>query len=142
MAHYAELTPADLQHRWRGRTVLESVDEAVVVAGQTEEYLTPEAALRWLLQLAWDDLESGRGRASKGRWSVDCDHQVTRIVGLTRLVGPLSWETVPFDLILDGVYERIHESIGVPTPLSDVDRERARAGKARRDGAYLDRRGL
>lgn len=129
---YVELTAADLAHRWRERTVLESVDEAIAFAGSTEEYATPDSALRWLLTLAWGDLQSARHHALNGRWSIDCDGQVCRIVGLTRLVGPLSWENVDVDLILDGVYERIHETLGTPTPLSDEDRQRARAVKERR----------
>jgi hypothetical protein len=129
---YVELTAADLAHRWRERTVIESVDEAVAQAGEeAEEYATPDAALRWLLELAWDDLQKARRAALNGRWSMDCDAQVSRIVGLTRLVGPLSWESVQVDLILDGTYERIHDAIGTPTPLSDDDRRRARAVKDR-----------
>lgn len=129
---YVELTAADLAHRWRERTVLESVDEAVAESGGTEEYRTAESALRWLLQLAWNDLQSARLEAANGRWSMACDHQVDRIIGLTRLIGPQSWETISVDLILDGIYERIHELIGTPTPLSDDDRRRAREVKERR----------
>lgn len=123
---YRQLTAADLAYRWRERTVLEYVEEAVT-GDSAEEYATPEAALRWLLELAWHDLQSARRDAINGRWSMACDGQVTRIVGLTRLIGPLSWGNVPVDLLLDGVYERIHELIGVPTPLSDDDRRRAQA---------------
>lgn len=131
---YMELTAEDLRHRWRERTVLESVDEAVARAGLTEEYATPDSALRMLLELAWSDLQSARREALNGRWSMRCDEQACRIIGLTRLVGPLSWEHVQVDLILDGVYERIHESIGIPTPLSDDDRQRARE-VAQRNGS-------
>jgi len=131
---YVRLTPADLAHRWRERTVLESVDEAIVQAGAPEEYATPDSALRWLLVLAWSDLQSARRSALNGRWSMECDAMVCRIIGLTRLVGPLSWEQVDVDLILDGVYERIHERIGTPTPLTDDDRRRA--------SAVMDRRGV
>lgn len=129
---YVELTAADLAHRWRERTVLESADEAVAGAVEDDEYATPDSALRWLLDLAWSDLQSARREALNGRWSMNCDGQVARIVGLTRLVGPLGWEHVPVDLILDGVYERIHEAIGTPTPLSDEDRRRAQAVMERR----------
>ncbi len=130
---YVELTAADLAHRWRERTVLESVDEAVAQTVEDDEYATPDSALRWLLNLAWSDLQAARREAVNGRWSMSCDGQVARIVGLTRLVGPLPWEEVPVDLLLDGVYERVHESIGTPTPLSDEDRLRAQA--------VMDRRG-
>lgn len=132
MGDYVELTAADLAWRWRERTVLESVDEAVDEGREDEEYATADSALRWLLQLAWSDLQDARLNAINGRWSMACSGQVARIVGLTRLVGPLSWEHVSVDLILDGVYERIHEAIRTPTPLSDDDRRRAREVKDRR----------
>lgn len=128
---FVELTAADLAHRWRERTLPEHVDEAVAYAGATEEYGTPDSALRHLLELAWNDLYSVRRRALNGRWSMDCDSQVCRIIGLTRLVGPLSWEHIQVDLLLDGVYERIHEAIGMPTPLQDDDWRRVRAVKER-----------
>lgn len=123
---YVELSTADLAHRWRERTVLESVDEAVAEAVGAKEYETPDAALRWLLKLAWGDLAEACRMALNGRWSIRCDHAVHRIVGLTRLVGPLSWEVVSVDLILNGVYERVHERAGCPTPLSEDDLRRAR----------------
>jgi hypothetical protein len=125
---YVELTAADLAHRWRERTVLESVDEALAMAGTdtAEEYATAESALRWLLELAWADLQSARRRALNGRWSMECDAQVSRIVGLTKLIGPTPWQNIQVDLILDGIYERIHETTGTPTPLSSDDRRRAR----------------
>jgi hypothetical protein len=67
----------------------------------------------------------GAGRLSARAGSVG-------IIGLTRLVGPLAWEHVSVDLILDGIYERIHEAIGTPTRLSGDDRRRAREVKDRR----------
>src|SRR3954469_24727649 len=119
MSDYVELTAADLAYRWRDRTVLESADEAVAECAGDEEYATSESAMRWLLVLAWHDLEDARRSAINGRWSIACSGQVARIVGLTRLVGPLLWEEVPVPLLLDGVYERVHEAIGTPTPLSE-----------------------
>lgn len=121
---YVELTVADLAYRWRARTVLECArDTASEPAG--EEYATTDTALRWLLQVAWADLQSARRSALNGQWSMDCDAQVARIVGLTKLTGPLSWEHVSVDLILDGLYEQIHEAMDMPTPLTDDDRRRA-----------------
>jgi hypothetical protein len=132
MAGYVELTAADLAYRWRERTVLESVDESVAEAITDTEYATADSALRWLLDLAWHDLQDARRAAIDGKWSISCGGYVSRIVGLTKLVGPCSWESVPVDLILDGVYERIHEAIGQATPLTDDDRRRAQAVMDRR----------
>lgn len=128
---YAVLTAADLAHRWRDRSVLESVDEAIGQAGPAEEYATPDSALRWLLILAWADLQSARQRALNGRWSMECDGHVARIAGLTRLAGPAPWGEVDADLILDGVYERIHVAVGAPTPLSDDDQSQVRRDRNR-----------
>lgn len=122
---YRELAPADLAHRWRERTVLEYVDEAAA-SDTREEYATKDSALQWTLQLAWSDLQHQRRQAANGTWSIACDNAVTHILGLTKLIGPVDWGSVSADLILDGVYERIHELAGTPTPLSDEDRERAR----------------
>ncbi len=133
MNHHHDPSAGDyVAHRWRERTVPEYVDEAVAEAGATEEYATPDSALRWLLVLAWTDLQAAREQARNGRWSMGCDNLVCRIVGLTRLVGPLPWDEIDVDLILDGIYERIHAAIGTPTPLSDADRQRAQSVMDRR----------
>jgi hypothetical protein len=123
---YVELSPADLADRWRERTVLECVDEAVAGAVDAKEYETPDAAMRWLLGLAWGDLAEACGMALNGRWSLRCDYAVHRIIVLTLLIGPQSWESVSVDLILNGVYERVHEKAGCPTPIPEDDRRRAR----------------
>jgi hypothetical protein len=123
---WKELSPADLAYRWREKSVTEYVDDAVGDGWPGEEYETAVSALGWLRDSAWHDLQRARERAHDGKWSIECGYQLSRIVGLTSLVGPASWEVVPVDLILDGVYERIHERIGKPTPLSDADRARAR----------------
>lgn len=133
MSEYRELTAADLAKRWREKTSAESVD-AAIAEFDSDEYATPESALRWLLVLAWSELQDARRTALNGRWSMKCDYAVHRIMGLTSLVGPLGWERVQVDLILDGLYERIHEQIGHPTPLTDADRARAREVLERRRG--------
>lgn len=102
------------------------LDRAIADTENNEEYATRESALHWLLESAWCDLHTARRYAINGTWSIECDNQVHRIVGLTKLVGPLSWQRVPVRLILDGIYERIHEAIGTLTPLSDDDRRRVR----------------
>lgn len=130
MTEYVELTAADLRERWRERDPLEYIDEA---ASQVdEEYATPDSALRWLLKLAWSDLRDARQHALNGNWSINCENVVSRIAGLTRLVGPIDWEEVPVGLILDGWYERIHAAVAAPTPLTTADHARAREVLERR----------
>jgi len=109
------------------RNLIEALDEAIAFAGETEECATAESALRWLLELAWADLQAARRRAMDGRWSMECDSAAARIVGLSRLVGPVSWEDIDVELVLDGLYERLYEVIGTPTPVSDDDRQQCQA---------------
>lgn len=135
MSEDVELTAADLAERWRLRSPFEYIDEAAAEP-VGDEYATPDAALRWTLQLAWSDLGQARSRALNGRWSIECENVVHQIVGLTSLVGPLDWGHVAADLILDGWFERIHAAAGHPTPLTEADRARARALLNRR--ARLD----
>ncbi len=123
---YRELTAADLAERWRPKTALESLT-AAAAEPVGEEYATQEEALQWLRKLAWSDLQYQRDQALNGVWSIACEGAVSRIRGLTSLVGPEPWESVPVGLILDGLYERLHETIGHPTPLTDEDRARAKA---------------
>jgi hypothetical protein len=131
---YRELTAADLEQRWRERDPMEYIDEAAREPG--DEYSDPESALRWLLVLAWSELQRARERALNGRWSIECEAMVSKIAGITRLVGPLPWEEIPVRLILDGWYERIHTATGTPTPLTDDNRARARdVLEGRRAGA-------
>lgn len=131
---YVELTAADLAHRWRERSLAEYVDEAVRLPLDEEDWATPEAALRSLLRRTWGDLQAARGRANRGVWSMECDWLVQRIIGMTRLVGPVPWEEIQVDLLLDGIYERVHEAAGTPTPLTEDDRARAREVLERRRG--------
>ena len=103
------------------RALRESVDRAIACAGNTSEYATQESALSWLLECAWYDLQSARRMAANGVWSMGCDDQVSRIIGLTMLIGPMSWRNICVDLLADGIYERIHEAAGTPTPLTHVN---------------------
>jgi len=131
---YVELTAADLAERWRPKTLNESVDQAMNEYNDQEEYATADAALRHLLACAWNELQNARRSALNGSWSMQCDFAVHKIMGLTDLVGPIDWGEVQVDLILDGMYERIHERAGYPTPLTDLDRARAREVLERRRG--------
>jgi hypothetical protein len=94
---------------------------AVTDAQGASEYETAEDALRWLLCCAWDDLHRARESAANGRWSMACDSAVGKIVGLTGLVGPISWEQVQIDLLLDGTYGQVCAAMGVS---AEFDRER------------------
>lgn len=54
-----------------------------------------------------------------GHWSVDCDNTTRRIIDNARLVGPVSWEHIQADLLLEGIYERILHTAGLAWPTID-----------------------
>ena len=88
------------------------------------------AALRDELSCLWADLQTARRSAYKGGWSMHCDWIVERIKTITPLVGPTPWEQLDIQLIEDGVYQRIHEEIGVDAPYDEEG--------VRKHRAYLD----
>lgn len=103
--------------------LIEDVKAAALYAKNNPE---PDA-LDFELANLWDDLNDARQRAINGVWSIQCDHIVGRIARLTlHTRRPTEWGDIQVDLLLDGTYEALHEAIGMPTPLSDEDRARAR----------------
>jgi len=65
------------------------------------------AAVAEELVALWSDLASEICRAGSGCWSVQCDALVVRIVMLSRLAGPTSWEWIPGELLTTGVYQDV-----------------------------------
>ena len=65
------------------------------------------AAVTEELVALWSDLASEICRAGGGCWSVQCDALVVRIVMLSRLAGPTSWEWIPWELLTTGVYQDV-----------------------------------
>lgn len=61
----------------------------------------------------WGDLKEARNRAYRNAWSMGCDNIVERIKALTPLVGSTLWGEVPIALLEDGIYQRVHEDLGV-----------------------------
>lgn len=90
-----------------------------------------EVVAREELACLWGDLNGARRRARNGTWSVQCDDLAERIKRLTVLVGPTPWDDIQIPLLEDGVYQRLHEELGVEAP---VDMERVTAAWA----AYLE----
>ncbi|MEU5580913.1 hypothetical protein ABZ791_30015 [Streptomyces huasconensis] len=73
------------------------------------------------LAFLWDDLHDAQCSAAGERWSMACDRLVERIKALTQLVGPTPWDEVQIPLLVNGVYQRIHDELGIPVT---VDMER------------------
>lgn len=86
------------------------------------------AAARNELVHLWHDLGEARRFANNGVWSVQCDNLAYRIVALSRVVGACPWGEVDVDVLLDGLYVRLHDEAGIPYP--DVDWVRVREVKA------------
>jgi hypothetical protein len=83
------------------------------------ELETLRTALVEELSCLWTDLQTGRRDALKGDWSMHCDWIEGRIKMITPLVGPTPWEQLDIQLIEDGVYQRIHQEIGVDAPYDE-----------------------
>lgn len=76
-------------------------------------------ATRTELADLWSDLSTARQFAIGGVWSMQCDNLAYRIVCLSRLVGPTPWGDVGVDVLLDGLYERLHVEAGIAYPPID-----------------------
>ncbi len=83
------------------------------------ELETLRKALREELSCLWTDLQTARRSAYRGNWSMHCDWIEGRIKTITPLVGPTSWRQLDIQLIEDGVYQRIHQEIGVDAPYDE-----------------------
>lgn len=97
------------------------------MATPNEDLIT---ACREELDCLWHDLDKAIRRAIDGRWSIECDGLQGRIERLTKLVGPTPWEAIQIPLLESGVYQRIHEGIGV---VAEVDMVRVAETRARID---------
>lgn len=68
------------------------------------------AAVAEELVALWSDLASAMRRARPGCWSLESDALVVRIVMLSRLAGPTSWEWIPQELLTNGVYHGVADA--------------------------------
>ncbi len=90
--------------------------------GNAEDYpndLTDAAQAE--LEHLWRDLHHARQFFGNGVWSMQCDNLAYRIVMLSRPVGALHSDKVQVDLVLDGLYERLHREAGIEHPPIDWD---------------------
>lgn len=109
------------------RAAVIAAGDAGYAAGRSEPATTSQspsredlaAALADELVQLWGDLSSAVGYALNGCWSIQCENLAERIVELSRLVGPTGWEHVGVDLLLGGVYERVHREAGIEFPAVD-----------------------
>jgi hypothetical protein len=72
-----------------------------------------EAAVRDEIANLWNDLDEAMRMARNGHWSIGCDNYAGRVIRLSRLAGPVSWENVPFTMLLGGTYHRLLADAGI-----------------------------
>ncbi len=102
------------------------------VSDDPDDYPTdPVAAIRVELAHLWHDLSEARRSALNGVWSMQCDNLVYRIVMLSRVASATPWGEVGVDVLLDGLYERLHREAGIEYPPIDWD-------GMRRAAAYIE----
>jgi hypothetical protein len=85
---------------------------AAVAAAAEDPPADLRAAVAEELVALWSDLGEALRRAGRS-WSVECDGMVVRIVMLSRLSGPTSWEWIPESLLASGVYQGILRTAGI-----------------------------
>jgi hypothetical protein len=93
---------------------------------------TLEDAARDELVALWSDLADAQEHALDGQWSIGCEWITARIARLSRLVGPVAWQSVGMSTVLDGTFVAVSDAIGVPyAKPTDDDLEHCRALIAR-----------
>lgn len=107
----------------------DTVTEAVAEPVRTLD----EAAYAELVHL-WGDLDRALMEARDGVWSIACESITRRIVALTRTLGrPMRWEQVQASLLAKGVYQQVHDLLGMAYEQPDM--EWVAAEMARRGGS-------
>jgi hypothetical protein len=94
-----------------------------------------EGALGAELAELWNDLSQARRDAINHVWSMQCDNIVNRIAQLTALVGPCPWRSVGLDLLEGGIWQAVHEGLGVavePPDMEEIARIRAEIERTHR----------
>lgn len=79
-----------------------------------------EAATDELMRL-WSDLAYAMYVAHGGCWSGGCGDAAYRIAVLTRAIGRATpWQQVQIELLETGIYQRMHDLMGVPYEQPDM----------------------
>jgi hypothetical protein len=98
-------------------------------------------ACRNELEALWTDLRKAIDSAINCTWSIEALHIKGRIQKLTRLVGPTPWEAIPIPLLEQGIYQKVHEEIGVTAEVDMEGVARTRASTDARRQWQEERRG-
>lgn len=96
--------------------------------------------LRDELAHLWDDLARHIREAHNGVWSTGCESTLGRIEVFTKLLGPLHWSHVAFELLGEGErYEHLHAKMGHRLPDHYVTESREARHKHDVKKAYEER---
>lgn len=88
---------------------------------ETDEPATLEQTAYDELTRLWGDLHQALTSARNGEWSIGCDAITRRIVRLTRALGRAArWQDVQIGLLENGVYQRLHDLMGVEVEPPDM----------------------
>ncbi len=103
-----------------------SLDETITkgiarAAEEAERAETPAEAVELELVDLWYDLYLARRHAARGGWSMGCENTVGRIITLTRVLDRgTSWRKVVAPLLVDGIWQAVHDAAGVEVDPPDM----------------------
>lgn len=89
--------------------------QAALDEADSEEFSSLEdAAVNELMRL-WDELYWAIRDAHNGCWSTGCESTAYRIAALTRALGkPTPWQQIQPELLRTGIYQTMHDLMGMP----------------------------
>jgi hypothetical protein len=121
----------------RTKELQEAIDSA-----DCEQFATLEEAAADELMRLWEDLYEAVRQARNGCWSIGCENTAHRIAVLTRALGKATpWQQIPVDLLESGIYQKMHDLMGIPYEQPDMERiARSGAVKATEDKNAIKRR--
>lgn len=96
--------------------------QAAIDSAAHSAFVTLEDAATDELMRVWGDLAEAMDRAHGGCWSGGCEDAAYRIAVLTRALGKATpWQEVQIELLETGIYQRMHDLMGVPYEQPDMD---------------------
>jgi hypothetical protein len=96
--------------------------QAAIDSADYEPFTTLEEAAYEELTRLWGDLAEAMHYARGGCWSGGCEGAAYRIAYMTRALGKAArWQDMQIELLETGIYQRMHELLGVPYDPPDMD---------------------
>lgn len=96
--------------------------QAAIDSADYEGFATLEEAATDELMRLWGDLHEAMRWARNGCWSAGCESVARRIAVLTRALGKASrWQDMPIELLETGIWQRMHDLMGIPYDPPDME---------------------